>query len=201
VQPAPLHSGSNSDPDWTTEEGKLLATMLAIDGLMPRHRLSPNTIGAAAVAVRVLINGGRDALTQCFAEMTTLKPDRIAYKRAEFRNVLYALHRHVRKLLHARRAPALFVLYEFLSAAGAGPHPDPELPRKWRDGMPRAERDQRERQYKSWANHLRNRICLVKRAIDPRSDMSERQRRSVVGADPLIARDCMAESPRQTAAR
>jgi hypothetical protein len=122
-----------------------------------------------------------------FAERTSRKPGTRAYNSAEFRNVIYACGQGARAFNDGTKAPAIIALYEAFSAGGMGPHPDPDLPHKWREGLSEAEREERERGYRSWFSQLRNRVALVRKALNPRSALSPRRRESILGADPLIA--------------
>jgi len=171
--------------------------MFYVDGLIPKNRLSADAIGAAAAALLIGLRGMCSALCKRFAELTSLKPGTRAYNRAEFRNILYDLNQVARRLNQGAKAPALLPLYEALSSEGVGPHPAPDLPRKWREGMGKHDPHGREQRYKSWGSHLRNRIALVRKALDRRSALSQRQRASILGADPLIAIGLREHIPRQ----
>jgi hypothetical protein len=193
--------------------------MFAIDGIIPKHQLGADTIGAAAAALQIGVNGLVEILCKRFAELTLLKPGTQAYNRAEFRNVLYALDQLAMILNNGRRAPARLAAYWLFSSAGVGPHPDLEFWRKLGVGMDAAERKERCRGYKVWSSHLRNRVALVRLALKPppaiwsmggrrrlaeivagasaRSALSQRQRASILGADPLIAMELREAIPHQ----
>ncbi len=194
VQTRPL---GGKEPDWNNEEGRLLALMFAIDGIIPKHQLGADTIGAAAAALQIGVNGLVEILCKRFAELTLLKPGTQAYNRAEFRNVLYALDQLAMILNNGRRAPARLAAYWLFSSAGVGPHPDLEFWRKLGVGMDAAERKERARGYQVWSSHLRNRVALVRLALKPRSALSQRQRASILGADPLIAMELREAIPHQ----
>jgi hypothetical protein len=197
AQVVPISSAHSDAPDWTSLEGRLLAMMLFVDDLMGAHRLGSRFIAAAAAVVNLIDTEIVQLLILRFAEMTSLKPGSSAYHRAEFRNVLYALQQVACVYNDGVKAPALLPLYEAFSSVGIGPHPDLDLSGKWREGMSEQERDERERRYKSWRSHLRNRVALVNKALNSHSDLSEPQRASILGADPLIALECQQGIARQ----
>jgi hypothetical protein len=197
AQAIPIEVARRDALDLKAAEGRLLALMFGLDGIMPTHRLSADAIGAAAAVVQGATEGLLPLLVQRFAEGTSLTPGTPTYNRAEFRNVVYALHQLARTLNDGSRAPALLALYCFLSSAGVGPHPDRDFWHKLGAGMTAAERGKREREYHTWESHLRNRITLVRRALDPKSGLSRDRREKIFGADPIIAIELQEDIPRQ----
>ena len=197
AQAVPITAGRGGTPGWNSDEGRLLAMMFAVDGLMPKHRLTADAIGAAAAAMRLATSELLPVLLEKFARSTSITPGTAAYNRAEFRDAVYALYQLARIFNKGSRAPAELALYCFFSSAGVGPHPDRDLWRKLGAGMSLAERRECTRRYQSWRSHLRNRVALVRQAIDPRSVLSRQQRASILDADPLIAMELREDIPRQ----
>jgi hypothetical protein len=197
AQVIPIDAGQGDAPDWNSDEGRLQALMLAIDALMPGHHLSAGAIGAAASALEVGLGGFIAVLIQRFAEGTPLKPGTSAYNRAEFRNVVFVLHQLARTFNDGTKAPALVALYWFFSSAGVGPHPDRDLWRKKAAGFGAAELERFVLGYESWRSHLRNRMAQVRQALEPNNDLNARRRKSILGADPLIAMELQEDIPRQ----
>ena len=157
------------------------------DDLLPGHRLPLCSRTAAVMQVMPPFDGWIQEDARRFAEKTRLKDGTQAYMRAEFRNVLYAMARRAREWNNGRKGPYYFVLYSMLSACGYGPHPDRELIQKWRSGLTAQELKTRERGYRLFFNHLRNRVCLVRKALDPESDLPASRRPRILSDDPLIA--------------
>ena len=184
---APIGAGATRYLRLKPDEERIFLLAGAIDGLMPKHRLSGQAIGAAAAAVELARNGYGKLLIEEFARRTTLRPGTKAYNRAEFCNVIYALSQWAYAFNAGKRAPAFLAPYFFYSAAGAGPHPDSEFWQTLSSGMSSEKRAEAERRFRSWRSHLRNRIAVVKKALKQHPSLSERRRKSILGADPLIA--------------
>jgi hypothetical protein len=187
AQVVPIGAGAAGSLGLNPDAERIRKLAWAIDGLMPKHRLSEQDIGAAAAAVEMAANGYGKLLIEEFAERTTLTPGIQAYNRAEFRNVIFALYMWARGFNGGKRAPALLALYWFYSSAGVGPHPRPDFWQKLSKGLSTAERSAYQRDFVNWRDHLHRRRQLVLKALDRRSVLSERQRKSILGADPLIA--------------
>lgn len=168
-------------------ESNLVKWMVFIDRLMPRNVLPARSKAAAAGILILLFNGLLAEMLATFGERTSLKRGTRAYFRAEFRNVIYACCQGARVFNEGAKAPVVLLLYEAFAAGGVGPHPDLDLAHKRFAGLNEAERDERERRFKSWFSHLRNRVAEVRRALDRQSGLSPRQRQAILGADPLIA--------------
>ena len=159
----------------------------AIDCLIPKHRLSEQDISAAAATVELAARGYGKFLAKKFELGTTLSPGTEAYNRAEFRNVIFVLYKIACYFKGGKRAPALLALFWFYSSAGLGPHPDPLFWYKQSDGISPEEHTAYQRNFLNWRDHLHRRGQLVRKALDRRSALSERQRKSILRADPLIA--------------
>jgi hypothetical protein len=159
----------------------------AIDGLIPKHRLSEQDIGAAAAVVELAAKGYGKLLAKEFERSTRLKPGTEAYNRAEFRNVIFVLYELACYFNEGKRAPAILALFWFYSSAGLGPHPDPHFWYKQSDGISPEEHKTYQRDFVNWRDHLHRRRQLVRKALGSHSALSERQRKSILGADPLIA--------------
>lgn len=157
------------------------------DSLLPGHKLPLSARGAALMQVMPPFDDWIQEDARRFAEMTGLKPDTKAFRRAEFRNVVYSMARRARGWNNGRKGPYTFVLYSMLSACGFGPHADRELIEKWRRGLTVEQVEARQIGYRSWFNHLRNRISLVRKALDTASDLSVSRRTKILSDDPLIA--------------
>jgi len=183
----PIGAGATKSLRLKPDEVRIFQLAWAIDSLMPKHRLSEQAIGAAAAAVEMAINEYGNVLIEEFARRTKLRPGTKAYNRAEFCNVIYALSQWAYAFNAGKRAPAFLAPYYFYSSAGAGPHPDPEIWQKLSRGISREERAEAEGRFRSWRSHLRNRIALVKKALAQHPSLSKRRRKSILGADPLIA--------------
>jgi hypothetical protein len=182
-----IGAGAAQSPELTPDGERIRKLAWAIDGMMPNHRLSEDTILAAATAVELAMRGYGKTLVQEFAARTTLKPGTIAYNRAEFRNVIYALYQWACAFNQGSRAPAQLALYWFYSSAGAGPHPDRDFWQKREAGIHEPKGQELDARVNAWKSHLRNRIVQVRKALNPGSDLSEQRRRSILGEDPLIA--------------
>jgi hypothetical protein len=163
---------------------------LWLDSLMPNNRLPAHVMAAAVAVLFPPINEEIDEAIACFANLTSLRPGTKRFYMAEFRNVLYYMSWWSRVLAGGCKTPVYLALYEALSSQEAGPHPDLDLPRKWREGMSPVERRERECGRKIWFNHLRNRVTLVREALDPNSSLDERARERILCTDPLIA-ECL----------
>lgn len=185
---APARPSAAADSDVPPEIIERLAVELAwFESLLPGHKLPLRSVAAAVMQVMPPFDDWIPEDARRFAEKTRIKPDTRAYKRAEFRNVLYSMAKRARGWNGGKKGPYYLALYSMMSACGFGPHPDRKLIEKWRSGLTAEDHETRERTYKSWFNHLRNRMALVRRALDANSGMSARQRASTLKADPLIA--------------
>ena len=183
----PIGAGATKSLRLKPDEVRIFQLAWAIDGLMPKHRLSEPDIGAAAAAVELAIRGDHKLLIEEFARRTTLTPGTKVYDRAEFDNVIYALSQWAYSFNAGKRAPALLALYYFYSSAGAEPHADPEFWQKLSRGVSCTERTEAERRFTSWRKHLQNRVARVKKALAQHPSRSKRRRNSILGANPLIA--------------
>jgi hypothetical protein len=172
---------------FTLNKHNLLRWIDFIRRLMPLHRFTPNAEIAAAGVLMLLFDGLLDQMTMKFAAESSLKPGTRSYCRAEFRNTMFTAGQGARAFNQGAKTPVYFMLYMAFSAGGAGYHPDPDIARKWREGMSEDDRDESERWYKSWRNHLRNRVALVSKALKPSSGLSEKRRQRIITEDPLIA--------------
>ena len=143
----------------------------AIDCLIPKHRLSEQDISAAAATVELAARGYGKFLAKKFELGTTLRPGTEAYNRAEFRNVIFVLYKIACYFKGGKRAPALLALFWY----------------KQSDGISPEEHTAYQRNFVNWRDHLHRRRQLVRKALDRRSALSERQRKSILRADPLIA--------------
>lgn len=183
----PKHVSSAAAPAVDPILNRLAIELEWFDALLPGNRLPLKARAAAVMQVMPPFDYLIQADAQRFGSITRLKPGGRAYIRAEFRNVLYAMARRAREWNDGHKGPYYFALYSMLSACGFGPHSDAGLIAAWREGLGGAALEGRERRYKSWFNHLRNRIALARRALDMGADLSARRRASILNADPLIA--------------
>lgn len=71
---APIGAGATKSLRLKPDEEQIFQLAGAIDGLMPKHRLSGQAIGAAAAAVELARNGYGKLLIEEFARRTKLKP-------------------------------------------------------------------------------------------------------------------------------
>jgi len=179
---------------------RLAAKLDWLDAIIPGNKIA---LESKTGAVWYLLRPNSDVINNAlerFAAMTKLTPGTRAFYRAEFRNVIFEVAQIARWVWGGRSSPIYLALYEGFSLLGAGPDPDIDLPRKWREGLTERQHELRAHSYKSWFSQARNRIAMVREALDPESNLTARRRKSTLERDPLIAEWLSLDTPAQAGA-
>ena len=138
---------------------------LHISSLIPRARLSAESIAKVAGVLVFMGEEFIDDAVETFREKTTLGPGTRNYNRAEFFNVWWFIARMTGAGSLARHEPHFLATYDLLERLGVGPL------------VP----------YQSARAQLREIVARVRRALDPNSNMARGWRQRTLSQYPVVA--------------